>query len=68
MVSLRLPFLNGTTLSMTGRTLGIVPRKLAKEGYVDLEQDDYEVGTLLHKLELGALAAGHRNVPRSSNK
>jgi hypothetical protein len=28
---------------------------MAKEGYVDLGHDDYEVGTMLHRLEVVAL-------------
>jgi hypothetical protein len=48
-----------------GRALGIVPRMMAKEGYVDLGHDDYEAGTMLHRLEVGALGVKHRTVPPS---
>jgi hypothetical protein len=36
---------------------------MAKEGYVDLGHDDYEAGTMLHRLEVGALGVNHRRVP-----
>jgi len=38
-----------------------------KEGYIDLEIDDYEAGTLLHKLQLCAMGATHRIGAPSQN-
>ena len=43
-----------------GRALGIVPRVLVAEGYVDLDEDDCIEGSLLGQLQSGALVADHR--------
>ena len=50
-----------------GRAFGIVPRSLVKEGYVDLEQDDSEMGTILDKLQVVALTSMHRATPPSQS-
>jgi hypothetical protein len=38
---------------------------MVAEGYVDLDHDDYETGTMLDRLQVGALGANHRAVPPS---
>lgn len=50
-------------LTYIGRTLGIIPRTLVKEGYVDLDHDDYKAGTMLDRLQAGTLGENHRTVP-----
>ncbi|OAP57926.1 hypothetical protein AYL99_08664 [Fonsecaea erecta] len=40
-----------TDSSINGRTLGIVPRQMSPSGYLDLDRDDFEEGTSLHKLQ-----------------
>jgi hypothetical protein len=47
----------------TGRALAIVPRGMAKDGYVDLDVDDYEEGTLLHRLNEVSTNMNHRAMP-----
>jgi hypothetical protein len=39
-----------------------------EQGYVDLEQDDYDMGTLLDKLQVGGFSTTHRAAPPSGNK
>lgn len=34
-------------LTKIGRTIGIVPRSVAIEGYMDLDHDDYKEGDIL---------------------
>jgi hypothetical protein len=36
--------------SINGRTLGVMPKNLYKEGYVDLELDEHKEGSILHPL------------------
>jgi hypothetical protein len=55
----------GSLLIIGGRTLGIVPRAMVKEGYVDLDYDDCKAGTLLGRLQAGALGVNHRIAPQS---
>lgn len=43
-----------------GRGFGIVPRKMVKEGYCDLDEDDYKPGTLCHQLQKDILKVSHR--------
>lgn len=43
-----------------GRGFGIVPRKMVKEGYCDLDEDDYKQGSLCHQLQKDILQVSHR--------
>lgn len=36
---------------------------MAKDGYVDLDVDDYEEGTLLHRLNEVSTNMNHRSMP-----
>lgn len=44
-------------LTSTGRALAIVPRdwKGAPQGYVDVDEDDFEEGTFWHKAQVDCL-------------
>ena len=36
---------------LLGRSLGVVPRNIASEGYIDLDRDDQKEGDFVTKLE-----------------
>ncbi|KEF53531.1 uncharacterized protein A1O9_10506, partial [Exophiala aquamarina CBS 119918] len=46
--------------SIHGRGFGILPRNMVKEGYCDLDEDDYKPGTLCHQLRKDILRVSHR--------
>ena len=62
--------INGKTVSMIspgtstkrwkGRNLAVVPRTWAKRGYLDLNLDDHEKGTLLDEMQQIVLQTSHR--------
>ena len=41
----------------TGRSLGVLPRSIASEGYLDLDRDDQKEGDFVTNLENEAIAA-----------
>jgi hypothetical protein len=41
----------------TGRSLGVLPRSIASEGYLDLDRDDQKEGDFVTGLEREAIAA-----------
>ncbi|KAJ5951664.1 uncharacterized protein N7479_010077 [Penicillium vulpinum] len=46
--------------SIHGRGFAIVPRSLVKEGYMDVDEDDFEEGTLCYKLQHITYGLSHR--------
>jgi hypothetical protein len=58
------PNMEKTLLSSTGRSLGVVPRNIRKEGFIDLEQDDRVEGTVLYELEASSQSVTHRTLPQ----
>jgi len=46
--------------SINGRAFGIVPRKEAPEGFMDMKHDDYPDGDFLKDLQVLVLLASHR--------
>ncbi|OAL34439.1 hypothetical protein AYO20_06282 [Fonsecaea nubica] len=46
---------------VNGRAFAIVPRSYAPRGYLDIDYDDYPVGTLLEKLQTSASGGNHRS-------
>ena len=51
---------NTYTKRTTGRNLAVVPRTWAERGYLDLNLDDYEKGTLLEEMQQIVLRTSHR--------
>ncbi|KIW92818.1 uncharacterized protein Z519_06667 [Cladophialophora bantiana CBS 173.52] len=49
--------------SINGRSFGIIPRSVVSEGYMDINLDDYDEGTLWQNLQSIALAASIRTMP-----
>lgn len=49
-----------TDPKVTGRSFAIVPRSIAPRGYIDVDLDDYEEGSLLGKLQGLAGGVTHR--------
>lgn len=49
-----------TDPKVTGRSFAIVPRSFAPRGYIDVDLDDYEEGSLLGKLQGLAGGVTHR--------
>ena len=50
-------------LNGAGRSLGVVPRSIRKDGYVDLELDDRMEGTLLFEMENPSGKLTHQTSP-----
>ncbi|KAE9373873.1 short chain dehydrogenase reductase [Stipitochalara longipes BDJ] len=46
-----------TDTSMNGRSLAVVPKNMASEGYLDLDLDDHKDGDFVGNLEMDLLAA-----------
>jgi len=44
-----------------GRAFAILPRSYAPRGYLDINFDDYDEGTLLGKLQASAGGGNHRS-------
>ena len=63
------PFYNGSCFlwseakSAPGRTLAVVPRIVRKEGYMDMDRDDFPAGSELEKWQEVCLSMTHRLNP-----
>lgn len=49
------------TDSITGRSLAIVPRDIAPQGYFDLQKDDFAEGDVLTEWQNMAAKVSHRS-------
>ena len=45
---------------LLGRALAVVPRSMFKNGYMDVEHDDYQAGDFLMGWQETVLATSHR--------